>query len=66
MNLLITGTFYASDMKNISNKSKYDAVLQASKLLRIQLPLGSLRTFDVTHSRLVTHLRILKIKNVKI
>ena len=36
MNLLITGTFYASDMKNINNKSNYDAVLQASKLLRIQ------------------------------
>ena len=26
----------------------------------IQLPLGSLRTFDVMHSRLVMHFRILK------
>ena len=28
--------------------------------IHIQLSLGSLRTFDVTHSRLVTHFRILK------
>ena len=28
--------------------------------LILQLPTGSLRTFDVTHSRLVTHFRILK------
>ena len=33
--------------------------------LTLQLPLGSLRTFDVTHSRLVTHFRILKIQKKK-
>ena len=32
----------------------------------LQLPLGSLRTFDVTHSRLVTHFRILKNQKIKI
>ena len=36
------------------------------KHLKLQLPFTSLRTFDVTHSRLVTHLRIIKKSKNKI
>ena len=36
------------------------------KHLKLQLPFTSLRTFDVTHSRLVTHFRIIKNSKNKI
>ena len=32
----------------------------------MQSPLTSLRTYDVTHSRFVTHFRILKVQKIKI
>ena len=38
--------------------------LQEKKI--IQLPFTSLRTFDVTHSRFVTHFRIKKFQKLKI
>ena len=31
----------------------------------IQSPLTSLRTYDVTHSRFVTHFRIIKLQKIK-
>ena len=34
-------------------------------MMLLQLPLTSLRTYDVTHSRFVTHFRILKISKTK-
>ena len=34
--------------------------------LYVQSPLTSLRTYDVTHSRFITHFRILKIHKIKI
>ena len=34
--------------------------------LRVQSPLTSLRTYDVTHSRFVTNFRFLKIQKKKI
>ena len=41
-------------------------IKQKVRFFRLQLPLTSLRTYDVTHYRFVKHFRILKFQKTKI
>ena len=49
-------------LKDVPTEFKLNKILGHNSIY-IQLPLGSFRNFDVTHSRLVTHFRILKNQN---
>ena len=63
---MILNTYY--DQVSMINRIKNDKIFlkRIKEKFQIQLPLGSLRTFDVTHFRLVTHFYSFNIAQIEI